>query len=455
MTKVKSKIIWLCSSCQTSSMKWAGQCHQCKEWNTLIEQEVASTPREKTSALTGKREKVWRLDEIDSIAPKRLLTGIGEFDRLIGGGIVPGSLLLLAGDPGIGKSTLLLQLSAKVSNQHQQKVLYVSGEESIPQICLRASRLGIKTKDLLLVSETRISAIRAHIEAERPALVIIDSIQIVYKEEIPSAAGSVVQVRECSSEFLHIAKSTGIPIILIGHVTKSGDLAGPRVLEHMVDTVLYFESDIEAGLRLIRGIKNRFGATDELAVFQMGHLGLEEVKNPSALFIKGAHGHSGSSVAPSIEGSRAMLIEVQALVTKSFYPQPARRSTGLDPNRLAVLLAVLEKKVGLSLHTCDVFVSIAGGLRITEPAIDLAVAAAICSSLTSRAIDPKVALMGEIALSGDLRPVSRQSTRLKELSNMGFRSCIGSCSSSQETLPIKIYPAKNLKEALLAAGCLG
>jgi DNA repair protein RadA/Sms len=445
MTKAL-KTYWKCSTCSATSAKWAGQCHHCKAWNTM---EEASETIEKGKPSTRLESKLWKLQEVSAQETTRQTTGIGELDRLLGGGIVPGSMILLGGDPGIGKSTLLLQVSANVS-QKGKKVLYVSGEESIPQISLRAQRMNIKALDVFLLSETRIDQIKAHIENEKPDLVIIDSIQIVYKTEIPSSAGSVVQVRECAAELLHLAKIHHIPTLLIGHVTKSGDLAGPRVLEHMVDTVLYFESDQQAGIRCLRAVKNRFGTTDEIAVFYMKESGLEEVANPSALFIRQDHEcTSGSAVVPTLEGSRAILVETQALVARSFYPQPTRKSSGFDPNRLAVLLAVLEKKVGIGLHNQDVFISIAGGLRIHEPALDLAVAASIVSSLTSKAIDPRTAVMAEIALGGQLRPVARSETRLKELVQMGFKKCIVAKGRTRLLhQQIQVIEVSSLKEAL-------
>lgn len=442
-----AKTLWKCSSCQHTTPKWAGQCHQCKAWNSLEEVVVSQENTPKSPAKI--ESKLWKLQEVPAQDSLRKSTGIHELDRLLGGGIVPGSMILLGGDPGIGKSTLLLQVSANMSHK-KQRVLYVSGEESIPQICLRAHRLSIQAENVFLLSETRMDQIKAHIEQEKPDLVIIDSIQIVYKSEIPSSAGSVVQVRECGAELLHTAKTHHIPVVLIGHVTKSGDLAGPRVLEHMVDTVLYFESDLHAGIRCLRAVKNRFGATDEIAVFHMKEKGLEEIANPSALFIRQDHEHhSGSAVVPILEGSRAILVEAQALVSRSFYPQPTRKASGFDPNRLAVLLAVLEKKVGIGLHTQDVFISIAGGLRVHEPAMDLAVAASIVSSLTSKPLDPRTAVMAEVALCGQLRPVARAELRLKELAHMGFKKCVVAKGRTKLIhSSIQIIEVTSLKEAL-------
>jgi DNA repair protein RadA/Sms len=352
------------------------------------------------------------------------LTSLHEFDHLIGGGIVPGSLNLIGGDPGIGKSTLMLQISHLLTQQGLI-VLYVCGEESVEQTTMRAQRLGIDNDNLLLLSETNFAYIRSHIEELNPDVVIVDSIQIVYKSEITSAPGSVSQVREVTTEFMHIAKGRGIATFLIGHVTKAGEIAGPRVLEHLVDTVLYFEGEKQHDYRMIRVVKNRFGPTDEIAVFQMQSKGLVEVANPSQIFLEERmKGIVGSVIIPTIEGSRPILIEAQALVTETVFPTPSRRCTGLDQNRLALLLAVLEKRMGYQLYKCDVFVSIAGGMKILEPAIDLGVLVAIASSLRNRRIDPETTVVGEVGLGGELRSVPRLESRIKEAIHMGFRRMV-------------------------------
>lgn len=420
----KQKNVWYCSECGSKQHKWAGQCPACAKWNTLHEEvELTSLPRRFESQKTVSSRPV-KLQEISSHETPRILTDIGEFDRLIGGGLVPGSLTLVGGDPGIGKSTLMMQLSYALAKKGLL-VLYVCGEESIEQTSLRARRLNVQTDNLLLLSETNFSHIKAHVDQINPHILIIDSIQIVYKSEITSAPGSVSQVRETASEFMHLAKGHNIATFLIGHVTKSGEIAGPRVLEHLVDTVLYFEGDKQHDYRMIRVVKNRFGPTDEIAVFQMRHHGLSEVPNPSEIFLEERRKETiGSVIIPTLEGSRPILVEVQALVTETFFPSPSRRCTGLDQNRLALLLAVLEKRVGYQLHKCDVFVSVAGGLRITEPGIDLGILLAAASSMRNRRIDPDMAVMGEVGLGGEIRSVPRVESRLKEAIHMGFKRCI-------------------------------
>jgi DNA repair protein RadA/Sms len=347
-----------------------------------------------------------------------------EYDRTMGGGIVTGSLTLIAGDPGIGKSTLMLQISASLARQGLT-VLYVCGEESAEQTSLRARRLGIVSDQLFLLSETQFSFIKAHVDRLKPDVLIIDSIQILYKAELPSAPGSVSQVREVAMECLHLAKGMGISTFLIGHVTKSGEIAGPRVLEHMVDTVLEFEGDRQHGYRFLRVVKNRFGPTDEIVLYQMASTGLNEVSNPSEIFLQERLKESpGSVIVPTIEGSRSILIEVQALVAASAFATSTRKSAGLDQNRMALLLAVLEKRVGFQLHHSDVFVSIAGGMKILEPAIDLGIVLAIASSFSNKSLDPETVVLGEVGLGGEVRSVSRIESRLKEAIHLGFKACI-------------------------------
>lgn len=420
----KTKTVWYCSDCGHKQLKWAGQCPACNQWNTLNEEiEMASLPRrfESQGAITSRPV---RLKEINLQETPRILLNIGEFDRLIGGGIVPGSLTLVGGDPGIGKSTLLLQLSQALAQQGLI-VLYVCGEESVEQTSLRAHRLGIQSENLLLLCETNFSIIKNHIDQINPDILIVDSIQIVYKSEISSAPGSVSQVRETTTEFMHLAKGKNIATFLIGHVTKTGEIAGPRVLEHLVDTVLYFEGDKQHHYRMIRVVKNRFGPTDEIAVFQMKQTGLVEVPNPSEIFLEERRKEViGSVIIPTLEGSRPILIEVQALVTDTVFSTPSRRTAGLDQNRLALLLAVLEKRMGYQMYKCDVFVSIAGGLKISEPAIDLGVLLASASSLFNRIIDPETTIVGEVGLGGEVRSVSRIESRLKEAIHMGFQRSI-------------------------------
>lgn len=420
----KAKTVWHCSDCGHKQLKWAGQCPACNQWNTLNEEiEMASLPKRFESQVMTNSRPV-RLKEINLKATPRLLTQMVECDRLMGGGLVPGSLTLVGGDPGIGKSTLLLQLSNAFAKQGLL-VLYVCGEESVEQTSLRAQRLGIETDNLLLLCETNFTLIKNHIDQINPNILIVDSIQIVYKSEISSAPGSVTQVRETTTEFMHIAKGKGIATFLIGHVTKTGEIAGPRVLEHLVDTVLYFEGDKQHNYRMIRVVKNRFGATDEIAVFQMKQSGLVEVPNPSEIFLEERRKEViGSVIIPTLEGSRPILVEVQALVTDTVFSTPSRRCTGLDQNRLALLLAVLEKRMGFQLHKCDVFVSVAGGLKISEPAIDLGILLASASSMYNRILDPEMTIVGEVGLGGEVRSVPRIESRLKEAIHMGFQKCI-------------------------------
>lgn len=424
MVVSKQKSVWHCEKCGHKQTKWSGQCPQCDCWNTIQEELAAPvSPRRFDSQQTAPARPM-RLKEVALVATPRILTHLREFDHLIGGGIVPGSLTLVGGDPGIGKSTLMLQIAQALAMQGLI-VLYVCGEESVEQTTMRASRIGIESDNLILLNETNFSYIRSHIEQINPDIVIVDSIQIVYKSEIPSAPGSVTQVREAATEFMHLAKGRGISIFLIGHVTKSGEIAGPRILEHLVDTVLYFEGEKQHDYRMIRVVKNRFGATDEIAVFQMQAKGLVEVTNPSQIFLEERmKGIVGSVIIPTIEGSRPILIEVQALVTETVFPSPSRRCTGIDQNRLALLLAVLEKRLGYQLFRCDVFVSIAGGMRISEPAIDLGLLMAIASSLKNRRIDPETTVVGEVGLGGELRSVPRLESRIKEAIHMGFKRCL-------------------------------
>lgn len=420
---VKQKSVWYCGECGHKQLKWSGQCPQCTNWNTLHEEvEVQGAPRRFESQVAASRP--MRLKEVSVQETVRILTHLGEFDRLIGGGIVPGSLSLVGGDPGVGKSTLLLQLSAALAKQGLL-VLYVTGEESLEQTSMRARRLGVDTDNLLLLSETNFSLIKAHIDQINPDILIVDSIQIVYKSEISSAPGSVTQVRETATEFMHIAKGRNIATFLIGHVTKSGEIAGPRVLEHLVDTVLYFEGDKQHHYRMIRVVKNRFGPTDEIAVFQMQSQGLVEIPNPSEIFLEERRkGVIGSVIIPTIEGSRPILIEVQALVTPTVFSTPSRKCAGLDQNRMQLLLAVLEKRMRYTLHACDVFVSVAGGMRITEPAIDLGILLAVASSMRGIVIDPETTVVGEVGLGGEIRSVPRVESRIKETIHMGFKRCV-------------------------------
>lgn len=420
---VKQKNFWSCIECGHKQAKWGGQCPTCGKWNTFQEEiEIKETHRFESE--TARQNKPMRLKEVSLQKIPRIITALQEFDRLIGGGIVRGSLTLVGGDPGIGKSTLMLQLSYQLAKQGLI-VLYISGEESIEQTTLRALRLGIDNDNLLIYSETHFSQIKAQVDLLKPDVLIVDSIQIVYKADIPSSPGSVTQVRETTTEFMHLAKGRHIATFLIGHVTKSGEIAGPKILEHLVDTVLYFEGDKQHQFRMIRVVKNRFGPTDEIAVYNMQETGLHEVPNPSEIFLEERkRGTIGSVIAPTLEGTRAILIEIQALVTETTFPSPSRRSTGIDQNRLSLLLAVLDKRMGMHLFRYDVFVSIAGGLKVVEPAIDAGILLAVASSLRGKIVDPETLVLGEVGLGGEVRSVSRVVSRLKEAIQMGFKRCI-------------------------------
>lgn len=421
---MKTKSVWYCTECGHKQFKWAGQCPSCTQWNCLHEEIECKEADKRFKAQPAAAARPIKLKDISIKETPRIATHVKEFDRLIGGGVVPGSLLLVGGEPGIGKSTLMLQLSNTFAKQGLV-TLYVCGEESVEQTSLRAKRLGIDSDNLLLLCETNFNRIQAQIEQVKPDVLIVDSIQLVYKNEIASAPGSVSQVRENASEFMHLAKGHGIATFLIGHVTKSGEIAGPRILEHLVDTVLYFEGDKQHNYRMVRVVKNRFGPTDEIAVFQMQARGLAEVPNPSQIFLEErTRGRTGSAIIPTLEGSRSILIEAQALVTDTFFPSPARKCTGFDPNRLALLLAVLEKRMGYKLYTKDVFVSIAGGMRITEPGVDLGLLLAIASSLKNHVLDPETVVIGEVGLGGEVRSIPRIESRLKEAVHMGFKRCL-------------------------------
>lgn len=418
----KERTIYCCTECGHKEPKWLGQCRECSQWNTFRE---TQTYEQESLRFNFQRKEVVKASPLKDLVISevpRLKTSINEFDRLLGGGIVKGSFTLVGGDPGIGKSTLLLQAAAAIANQGAT-VLYISAEESLEQTYLRAQRLGIKGDiNLLVLSETNFSSIKKNIEEINPDIVIVDSIQIIYKNDIPSAPGSFVQVREVATEFMHLAKGRGISIFLIGHVTKTGEIAGPKVLEHLVDTVLYFEGEKQQNFRLLRVVKNRFGATDEVAVFQMTGYGLAEVGNPSQFFLEERTREcTGTVVVATLEGSRTFLVEVQALVTDTIFSTPSRRASGIDQNRLALLLAVLEKRVGYPLHSRDVFVSLAGGIKITECAIDLGVLLAIISSYSNKVIPSNVVAIGEVGLSGEIRGIPRIEARLKEAIHLGFK----------------------------------
>lgn len=446
----KQKTVWCCAECGHTQWKWSGQCSQCSHWNTFHEELDTSQLVKKFIAQAQTSSKPVKISDVVLEENSRIFSHVKEFDRLMGGGIMNGSLTLVGGDPGIGKSTLLLQISEALAQQGLT-VLYVCGEESVAQTSLRGKRLSISSDHLFLLSETNFSIIKQQIDEMTPDVVIIDSIQIIYKNELTAAPGSVSQVRETAMELMRLAKGRGIAIFIIGHVTKTGEIAGPRVLEHLVDTVLYFEGDRQYNYRLMRAVKNRFGSTDEIAVFQMCSDGLREVANPSQIFLEERMKEgSGSVVIPTIEGSRPILVEVQSLVTDAVYSSPSRRCAGIDSNRLALLLAVLEKKVGYQLHNRDVFVSLAGGLKVTEPAIDLGVILAVASSLVNRRVDPDTVVIGEVGLGGEIRTVSRIEERLKEAIHMGFKKAIVPMRSKKENSQIEIIGVDRVEDAIEA-----
>ena len=420
----KAKTIYSCTECGGQVAKWQGQCPHCEAWNTLVESvaEIAAGGKNRFSALAA-TGRVQMLSEVEAAEVPRTPSGIAEFDRVLGGGLVQGAVVLIGGDPGIGKSTLLLQVLAHLSRQ--QKTLYVSGEESAQQIALRAKRLSLDASSLRLLAEIQLEKIQAAIAQDKPDVVVIDSIQTVYSEQLTSAPGSVAQVRECAAQLTRVAKSCNITIILVGHVTKEGALAGPRVLEHIVDTVLYFEGDTHSSFRLIRAFKNRFGAVNELGVFAMTEKGLREVSNPSALFLS-QHGEqvAGSCVMVTQEGTRPLLVEIQALLDEAHSPNVRRLSLGLEQNRLAMLLAVLHRHAGIACYDQDVFINAVGGVKITEPGADLAVILAMVSSLRNKPLPAKLVVFGEVGLAGEVRPVQRGQERLREAAKLGFTQAI-------------------------------
>ncbi len=416
--------LFFCQECGYESLKWLGQCPGCKAWNTFVEEPLAKKVSRgglAKSGLTGGIEK--RLSEISMEKEERMLTGIRELDRVLGGGVVSGSLILVGGDPGIGKSTLLLQVCRNLAET--KTVYYISGEESLQQIKMRANRLGDFSDRFFLLCETNLELIRERVEKARPDILVIDSIQTMVKEDVASAPGSVSQVRESTGLLMQIAKGLGISIFIVGHVTKEGVVAGPRVLEHMVDTVLYFEGDRHAAYRILRGVKNRFGATNEIGVFEMRESGLEEVENPSEYMLNGKpQGASGSIVTCAMEGTRPILLEVQALVCKTNFGLPRRTAAGTDYNRVNLLMAVLEKRAGLRLSDCDAYVNIAGGLKLNEPSLDLGIVMAIISSYRDRAVEDKTIVFGEVGLAGEVRGISMCEARAKEAFKLGFHTCV-------------------------------
>ena len=417
----KQKTIFSCQQCGYQSPKWLGKCPDCQQWNTLVEEQpVEPSKHSRALAAPGKPQK---FSDITSREEDRLRCGIGELDRTLGGGVVPGSLILVGGDPGIGKSTLLLQATNQLA--HKGIALYVTAEESARQVKLRGERLGANADNLYLLAETSLEQIKARIKELKPDFLVIDSIQTIFTNSIESAPGSVSQVRECTGQLMIQAKGDGLPTFLVGHVTKDGAIAGPRVLEHMVDTVLYFEGDPGHPYRILRAVKNRFGSTNEIGVFEMQEQGLHEVSNPSELFLaERPEKSAGSAVVPSLEGSRPILVELQALVSSSSFGTPQRTAIGIDHKRVALLVAILEKKVELSLAGQDIFLNVAGGVRLDEPAVDLGAIAALASSHLNKVIDPQTVVFGEVGLTGEIRAVSQPELRVKEAARLGFNRCV-------------------------------
>ncbi|HLD08453.1 MAG TPA: DNA repair protein RadA [Methylophilaceae bacterium] len=444
----KARTVYTCTECGGQEPKWQGQCPSCLAWNTLVET-IAEAPSTSRFASLTEPSKLQKLADVKAAEIPRQPTGIAEFDRVLGGGLVPGGVVLIGGDPGIGKSTLLLQTLCHIGGQ--RKAIYVSGEESPQQIAMRAKRLGLNASPIELLAEINLEKILATLQTHKPDVAVIDSIQTVYSEALQSAPGSVAQVRECAAQLTRLAKQLGINVILVGHVTKEGALAGPRVLEHIVDTVLYFEGDTNSSFRLIRAFKNRFGAVNELGVFAMTDKGLREVSNPSALFLSHhAEQVAGSCITVTQEGTRPLLVEVQALVDEAHAPNPRRLCVGLEQNRLAMLLAVLHRHAGVACFDQDVFVNAVGGVRITEPAVDLAVLLSIVSSLKNKPLDNKLIVFGEVGLAGEVRPVQRGQERLKEAAKLGFTRAIVPKANAPKTkiAGLEVVAVERLEQAL-------
>ena len=443
----KSKTVFFCGECGYESAKWLGQCPVCKAWNAFSE--APALKKGGSSLKPGVAASLpIKIKDVSLESDERVTTGISELDRVLGGGIVKGSLVLVGGDPGIGKSTLLLQMCAKLADKNVS-VLYVSGEESERQIAIRSERLGRQSSDMLLYCETDIEKIETAIENGKPEVVIVDSIQTMYSSKADSAAGSISQVREVTSTLLRISKGLGVSIFIVGHVTKEGTVAGPRTLEHMVDTVLYFEGEDVASYRILRAVKNRFGSTNEVGVFDMGQTGLREVANPSEYMLKGMPENApGSVVACTMEGSRPILVEVQALVCQTNFNFPKRTTAGADYNRVNILIAVLEKRLGLNLGNCDAYVNVAGGLKINEPALDLAIVAALISSYRNRESKGKIIAFGEVGLTGEVRGVNLARLRLEEIAKFGENLVIIPKVNYTKNLPFKVLPVSNVRELM-------
>ena len=446
------KTLFVCQQCGHDSQKWLGKCPSCGGWNTFVEEVVRPEKRSPSRAPSGGYAEPKRLSEIASSSSQRLLTGIGELDRVLGGGIVPGSLILIGGDPGIGKSTLTLQLGEQVARQGAV-TLYVSGEESLEQTKLRAGRLGASSENLYVLAETDLEAVKENVQRLSPRALIVDSIQTMFRPDLASSPGSVGQVRECGAELLRMAKSKGVATFLVGHVTKDGTLAGPRTLEHIVDTVLYFEGDRHQAYRILRAVKNRFGATDEIGVFEMTGEGLRGVENPSQVFLSERSAEqSGSAVVCALEGTRPLLVEVQALVAPANYGVPQRVANGVDHRRLSMLLAVLERRAGISLGMQDVFVNAVGGVRLEDPGVDLGILAAVASSSKDKPIHKGAVAIGEVGLGGEVRPASQTEGRLKEARKLGFTVCVMADSKRADPVPkgLQVILVRDIRQALSA-----
>ncbi|MCI7796705.1 MAG: DNA repair protein RadA [Lachnospiraceae bacterium] len=454
MAKAKNNTVFFCRECGYESAKWMGQCPACREWNSFVEEPVASEKKQQAAErirVPGRGAAPVRITEISLEEQDRTPTGFGELDRVLGSGIVKGSMVLVGGDPGIGKSTLLLQVCRNLAHGGK-KVLYISGEESLKQIKMRANRIGSIDGELYFFCETNLDRISEAVQQENPDVVIIDSIQTMYREDVTSAPGSVSQVRESTSLLMQLAKGLGITIFIVGHVTKEGVVAGPRVLEHMVDTVLYFEGDRNDTYRILRAVKNRFGSTNEVGVFEMQGQGLVEVTNPSEMMISGRPKEaSGAVVACSLEGTRPILLEVQALVTATNFGMARRTANGVDYNRINILLAILEKRCGYAMSRYDAYVNIAGGIRMNEPALDLAVVMALVSSFKNREVDPGMLIFGEVGLSGEVRGVSQAAQRVSEAKKMGFTTCVlpkANLGKMKSVPGIRLIGVENVREAI-------
>ncbi|CZR95252.1 MULTISPECIES: DNA repair protein RadA [unclassified Clostridioides] len=449
MAKIKTK--YVCQSCGYETAKWLGKCPECTKWNTFVEEVDQKSTKKEVFIIDKSSSKPVSINSIESKEEERFTTDINELDRVLGGGIVKGSLVLVGGDPGIGKSTLLIQVSSNVANLGKT-VLYITGEESESQIKMRAKRLGINSENLYIFAENNLSIIESYLESVNPELIILDSIQTVFSPEISSAPGTVSQIKEGTSKFMKISKKMGISTFIVGHVTKEGSLAGPKLLEHMVDTVLYFEGERYNTYRLVRAVKNRFGSTNELGVFEMRDLGLVELDNPSKILIsEKPKDVAGSVIISTVEGTRPMLLELQALVSPTSFGIPKRTSTGVDYNRVGMLLAVLEKRVGLQIQNQDVYINIVGGIKINEPSIDLGIAISVASSFRNIPIDEDIAVTGEVGLTGEVRAVSFIEKRIAECKKLGFKKIVVPRSNYEvvkDTKGIEIWPVDNLRQAI-------